>query len=49
MPVLLPFLMIFAIFAIISGHSKLFPNQPPKKSAAVRYGEAFKELLEENC
>ena len=47
MPALLPLLAIFAIFAVISGHSKLFPNiEPPKKSAAVQYGEAFKELLD---
>ena len=46
---LLPLLAIFAIFAVINGHSKLFPENKPRKSAAVRYGESFEELLKENC
>lgn len=48
MPVLLPILMIAAIFMVIRTHSALFPVENPKKSAAVRYGEAFEELLKKN-
>ncbi|MGB3292719.1 MAG: hypothetical protein WBB01_07035 [Phormidesmis sp.] len=40
-----PLFAIFAIFAFISIHSAIFPKRPPEKSAAVRYGEAFEELL----
>ena len=45
MPALLPLLAIFAVFAFIGAHSALFPEKPPKKSAAHRYGESFEELL----
>lgn len=42
-----PLFAILAIFAFIGIHSAIFPNKKPPKSAAVRYGEAFKELLDD--
>lgn len=47
MPALLPLLAIFAVFAFISAHSALFPEEKPKKSAGAKYGEAFEALLKE--
>ena len=41
-----PLLAIPAIFIFIAIHSALFPIPKKKPSAAVRYGEAFKELLD---
>ena len=44
-----PLFAILAIFVFIAIHSAIFPNKPKPKSAAVRYGESFQELLDGIC